>query len=88
MLPRDEYVEADKGYRGEPGYIRLPESAVLLSDKAAQNRSRARHETINSRIKTFYCLSTPFRHPLEKHVYYFTAVTALVQLSIMLGECP
>lgn len=44
-------VEADRGYRGEPTYIRLPDSAVSQSDFRAGGRAQARHETINSQIK-------------------------------------
>ena len=83
-----EKVEADRGYRGEDGYIRTPESAVSQADRRAAGRARARHETINSRLKTFKCLSVKFRHPLEKHVTFFGAVTVFVQVGIMNGEKP
>ena len=88
MLPPGEMVEADKGYRGEPFYVRVPDSAVSNADKKASARARARQETINSRLKSFGCLSQRFRHPLDKHCVFFTAVAVMVQSSIMLGEEP
>ena len=88
MLAPGERVEADRGYRGENLLIRTPDHAVSESDRRAANRARARHETINSRLKSFKCLSQKFRHPLAKHSVFFGAVTAFVQVGIMNGERP
>lgn len=88
MLLPGEKVEADDGYKGEPNYIRRPMNAVSESDKRAKQNARARHETINSQIKGFKCLSTSFRHALSKHAFFFSAVVVCVQVSIMLGEKP
>lgn len=87
-IPPGEKVEADLGYRGESEFVRTPWSAVSLSDMRAASRSRARHETINGRIKSFRCLETRFRHPLDKHSVFFGTVVVLVQVSIMYGERP
>ena len=88
MLLPGERVEADNGYRGEPLHIRVPDNAVSISDKNAMKHSRSRHETINSRIKNFGCLSQPFRHCLDKHVTFFSAVVVCVQVGIMMSEKP
>ena len=88
MIPDGEMVEADKGYRGERNKARTPDYAVSISDRRAMGRARARHETINSRLKNFSCLSTKFRHPIEKHSDFFNAIVVLVQVGMMLGERP
>lgn len=44
---------------------------------------RARHETVNRRLKAFSCLRNRFRHALEKHYLVFGAVVKFVQIDIM-----
>jgi hypothetical protein len=49
--------------------------------------ARARHETLNKRLKRFRCLLNRFRHsPLEKHAPIFTAVCVIVQYQMDLGQ--
>ena len=53
-----------------------------------QKKTRARHETINGRLKKIKCLSMVYRHQVEKHVIVFQAVVCIVQLSFNCGEKP
>jgi hypothetical protein len=85
-LGEGEMVEADRGYRGEPGYIRTAEAAVSIADSSASFRARARQETVNGRFKNWKILSTRFRHPIQKHVHAFSAVAAITQIGINMGE--
>ena len=47
-----ERVVADKGYRGELNII-TPDNAKDDEHKDRMNRARARHETVNGRIKNW-----------------------------------
>ena len=46
---------------------------------------RARHEQTNGRLHQWNCIASKFRHDREKHVDFFHAVAAIVQLEIMHG---
>ena len=81
MLRRGEKVEADRGYRGDPS-IWTPDNYLTLSEKRAKEVARARHEAINSLLKNFGCLSSPFRHELRTHRNYFSLAAVCVQLMI------
>ena len=86
LLAIGEMVEADRGYRGEPTRVRLPHEYVNRSDKRAKDRARARHETLNGRLKNWGCLSQTYRHHLKKHILVFRAVVVITQISIDKGE--
>lgn len=47
---------------------------------------RARHETVNSCLKSFKILATPCRHDIGKHLPSFYAVANIVQISLMTDE--
>ena len=88
MLETGDRVEADDGYmNADPQYIKAKSSA-WHPDKSnsVRNRVRARHETVNNRMKFFNALGNKFQHPLQRHQDVFTAVAVLVQLSIRSGE--
>ena len=87
-LSPGEKVEADRGYRNLPDFVRLPEDYVTNSDKRAKNRARARHETMNQRLKQFGCLKQSYRHCLKKHKYVFAAAAVCTQLAFENGEAP
>lgn len=82
MLEFNEKVVADKGYNDRNFFITpnthppYPQIAVIL----------ARHETVNSRMKQWNCLSSRFRHPLHKHPACFHAVVNIVKLLCDNGE--
>lgn len=74
-----EMAVADRGYRGLPE-CRLPDQYLTRSEKFAQDRARARHETINGRLKTFRCLSDCFRHDVSMHAEFFAVALVCTQL--------
>ena len=87
-LEEGEMVEADLGYRGEQFKIKTPSSLHVRSDEERKMKAlvRARHETVNERMKNFSILSNVFRHDLRKHSAVFRAVAVITQLSIEDGE--
>jgi hypothetical protein len=44
--------------------------------------ARARHETLNGRLKNFGALSQKFRHGIENHGAVFRAAAIIVQIQI------
>jgi hypothetical protein len=78
-----ERVEADKGYIGEaPTHVKCPGSAYSTEEEAKmQNNARARHETMNKRLKQWGSLSQQYRHSLTTHGDVFRAVAVITQLS-------
>jgi DDE superfamily endonuclease len=85
-LVRNEFVEADKGYRGQRDKIRLPGDWENLAEKEFKSRARARQETVNRRFKQFKILKSVYRHDLEKHQDVFRSIVVLTQLGIESGE--
>ncbi len=55
-------VEANKGYRGEPYYARTVDGFVSRADDRAKQSVRARHETVNRRLKQWSCLKQVWGH--------------------------
>lgn len=87
-LDHDEFAVADSGYRGEPHDIRTPEVGTE-NEKAMQDIARARHETVNSRLKIFNVLGAQyFRHDIAFHSSCFRAVAVITQLSFENGSPP
>ena len=80
-----EKAEADKGYRGEPDTIELPDDGIVdqYHEKAL---IRSRHETINGKIKNWQCMNTVFRHDIHLHGTFFIAVCTIINIQIMSGE--
>ena len=87
MLGRMEKVVADRGHRGDPRVV-LPNDARDAVHLEEMNVARARHETVNGRLKNWKCMSTRFRHAKEKHHLVFRAVAVIEQLKIMNGRPP
>ena len=84
-----EKCEADGGYRGEKGTIRHPYVFISKDDLLAKKRARARHETVNRRVKQYDCLTKTFRHKeVAKHKHMFRACVVLTQISFNLGDKP
>jgi len=81
----DEQVEADNGYKGI-AQVRIPSDAYDADDYEAKKRARLRHETFNSCLKRFCCLSSPFCGKYNDHSMHFYAVLAVMQTSIMDGR--
>ena len=84
-----EKCEADGGYRGELNTTRHPHVFISKDDLLAKGRARARHETVNRRVKQFDCLAKTFRHhEVDKHKHMFCACVVLTQIVFNLGAKP
>ena len=71
----EERVIADSIYRSEKCVI---PSDVYMHEHDLHSRIRARHETVNSRLKNFEILRCAFRHDVNKHSICFHAAAQLV----------
>jgi len=89
FLEPNERVEADNGYIGDdPVVCKTPGGFHSRIERRGKERARirARHETVNARLKSFRILADVFRHDIVDHAKIFRAVAVLVQLSIQNGE--
>ncbi len=76
-------VVADNSYTDE----RCLRAYDIPNDyKKIHGKIRARHETVDRRLKQISILTTTFRHSLELHGYAFHAVANLMHVSMKLGE--
>ena len=81
VLRRDKKVQADTTYGSL--YHETPDKSRRDTPyERMKAKARARHETINGRIKVFGCLSNRWRHPLKKHGTAFRAVANIIQVQI------
>jgi hypothetical protein len=76
----------DSGYQGEPNKITITREGHSKELKKYLGRVKSRHETFNSRIKSFKVLDTAFRHGFKQHQQCFEAVCILVQYDIENGH--
>ena len=83
-LPPNRYAVADDGYKDE----KCLRKSDTDSNKVYEflNRKSGRHETINSRYKSFGILGQTYRHHLIDHVDIFEAITVLIEIGICHGE--
>lgn len=88
LLRSKEKAQADAGYRGEPAVIILPNDFDKQLIKKLKNDLRARHETVNRRLKQFGALGQVYRHDYEFHQSVFEACAVLTQIGIVSGEPP
>ena len=78
-----EKTIADAGYRGLGDWIQAKGDPLLSPNTRRFNtRARARHETVNRRIKQFDCLNQRWRHPLHKHEGTFMAIVCLTYIQM------
>jgi hypothetical protein len=77
---------ADNGYRGEPNTLSTPNAHDPIELRKFKSRARARHESLNARIKNFKCLAERFRHGIQKHRICFEAVCVIVQYQMENGS--
>ena len=82
VLDDGEKVLADGGYRGD--HRILTPNGLNNAISRIRCLMRARHETVNSRLKSFNVLSHRYRHNLSKHPLCFHAVANLVQVQLIL----
>ena len=85
-LGNGERVVADRGYRGDVSVV-IPDYGTD-DQQEAMNTARARHETVNGRLKQWSSMKFCFRHAKEKHHHVFRAVVCIEQLKIMHGNTP
>lgn len=79
--------EADKGYRGEPYFISVPQDYRSDEQKIAKNDARSHQEHINQRFKMLHqCLHQTFRHDVRKHTNVFWACAVVVQVGLQFEE--
>ncbi|KAL7573669.1 hypothetical protein ACA910_008356 [Epithemia clementina (nom. ined.)] len=80
---------ADRGYATSgPVLMRklaTPNPADSDELRRCKSRARARHETLNERIKNFKILLETYRHNVEKHKAAFEAVCVMVQYQLNNG---
>ena len=86
-LSLGEKVVADNGYKGLQTFICRPGEGDRQL-RLAMSCLRARHESINSRLKKWKILGSMFRHNMEKHHIAFRSVIVIEQLKIQDGPGP
>ena len=88
FLNDNEMAIADSGYRGEADHLKTPDIFNFRSKDDVRQAAvaRARHETLNKRIKNKNILVHKFRHPLDFHSACFRAVCVIEQLNIVNGN--
>lgn len=88
FMDDNEMAVADSGYRGEMRRIKTPDFIHFRSNGEYYDAAvaRARHETVNSRLKNMQVLVKRFRHSLAFHSSCFRAVAVITELNIEAGE--
>lgn len=79
-LAPDERVVADKGYAGEISCYTPLSFDFTHASSSTCAALRARHETVNRRLKQFGVLSQRFRHHRSLHSFCFHAVANITQI--------
>lgn len=74
-----EQVLTDGGYKDESCVLK--DNLVGIT-KRYHSLIRARHETLNKRLKEFKVLKHVYRHRLSKHVICFYAVANITQIAL------
>ena len=82
-----ERVIADQGYKGDYA-VCTKLDAKNEDHKKSMSVARARHETVNGRLKQWQCLRQVWRHDRSKHEYVFQAVCTLTQIEFENGHPP
>jgi len=88
LLRAGEKAQADVGCRGERQTAIIPNICDPPRLKQLKDDVRARHETVNKRLKQFGCLKKVLRHKIGCHSALFNAVAVITQLAIETGEPP
>jgi DDE superfamily endonuclease len=92
QMPNGKKAIADKGYNGEPDFLATPNRMDSHVLKKFKRRARARHESLNTRLKNFKCLAHTWRHGSLgddrdlKHQAAFEAVCVIVQYEMEIGK--
>jgi len=88
LLFAGEMAQADGIYACEATTCIVPNQFDGEAVKSLKDDVRARHETVNKRLKQFGILKRVFRQELCKHKTVFTAVAVITQIAIRNGEEP
>ena len=80
-LKKGEMFVADGGYADSHGWSMTP-SGYNTREQYMKAVARARHETVNSRLKLFGILRQRFRHAVEKHWIVMGAIINISQIII------
>jgi hypothetical protein len=84
FLDKDEKIVADRGYKGQKDRVIIKTEGSELQQRSS-TIFLARHETVNSLLKNWFCLSGKFRHCRKLHGDCFFAVVVVTQLSLNEG---
>ncbi len=80
-------IEANDGYRGHADKVKCPKNNVNpVKNLKMQGCIRARHETLNGRLKNWGILSQVFHHDIWHHGVVLRACAVITQLTIEHGE--
>ena len=85
LLDENEKILADGGYADGGQFFETP-TGYNNEDQRMKQRARARHETINGRLKNWKILREPFRHGVEKHCNVFLAVINITHMLMAAGS--
>ncbi|KAJ3280198.1 hypothetical protein HDU76_009248 [Blyttiomyces sp. JEL0837] len=84
LLEEGEWIAADRGYRGDRriiSYVSGTGAAVRRHNENIKNM-KARHETVNKRLKDFNILVVPFRGDIGRHNIVFAAVAEVTNIKL------
>ena len=85
-IPDGRRAIGDEGYRGEPSKVSTRNTFNSEDVNEFANRVRARHETVNSRLKAFGILNQVFRSKgevrMDKHKTAFEACCVIIQYEL------
>ena len=85
LLGPGEKVIADRGYRGDMR-ISAPDDTNDKDHKYVMSVLRARHETLNGRLKNWGCLRQIYRHDRNKHHMLLQTAAVVIQVNISIGN--
>jgi hypothetical protein len=85
-IPEDKRVVDEDDYFGEPTKVSTRNEFDSPRVKELKKRAKARHESVNGRLKAFGILNQTFRTPgkqrLAKHQSAFEACCVLIQMEL------
>ncbi|KAJ3329049.1 hypothetical protein HDU76_008741, partial [Blyttiomyces sp. JEL0837] len=84
-LPKGEMAAADKGFRGDPRVMTYIDGATTDAEKRHNQNiknMKARHDTVNKRLKDFRILQDMSRTSIERYRMFVLAVAQVVNIKI------
>ena len=85
LIDPEEKILADGGYADGGQFFETP-TGINNADQRMKQLARARHETINRRLKQWNVLQRVFRHGTEKHCNVFLAVLNITHMQMAVGS--